>query len=82
MLLSVLAMLELVQVAEGVRKPLDYPWSPWDDFKLICFLTLVYTNIPKDNVLKNNTGIAVIDLIELMGVAEGIGEHLDHPGSP
>ena len=43
---------------------------------------MVYTNIPKDNVLKNNTGIAVIDLIELMGVAEGIGEHLDHPGSP
>ena len=32
MVLAVLPMDELVEVAEGVREPLDYPVSRWDCF--------------------------------------------------
>ena len=36
MVLAELPMVELVEVAEGVREHLDHPVSGWDRFKSIC----------------------------------------------
>ena len=36
MVLAVLTMVELVEVAEGVREHLDHPVSGWDRLKSIC----------------------------------------------
>ena len=50
-----LALVELVEVAEGAQEPLDHPVSRWDCFKSICLWKIAYKHV-SCQFLMNMTG--------------------------
>ena len=58
-------MVELDEITEGVRDPLDHPVSRWDSLNRFVFRKIAHK-------------LAELPMVELDEITEGVQEHHDH----
>ena len=74
-------MVELDEVADGVREHLNYPVSRLDRFNQFVLKNSTYIDMCHVKFLLTYLVLAVLPLVDLIEVAEGVLEHYDHLGN-